>query len=448
MAADEFATVRTPRGAAEQDRPAADASRFRVAMGQTGDSVFRCEQFRPLIVFGPQRSGKTTGIVVPAVLEWAGPCLTTSVRLDVIEQTIAHRSTLGRTFIFDPGGLIGSASEALAPHSVGWSPLDNVNTFGDAVRRAYGLTEGAETGGMTNAAFWNVQARSLLAPLLFAAANSQGTMGDVLSWLALTAGDLIDEIRGRCPEPILDANSADPTDWGRCLRQIIGFEGMYMETFSIVEATALNALAVFSFPEVERRCRAGGLQLDTFFDGGAHTLYMCAPPQDQQNFLPLFTALVREVLTLAYQRAQNATDEHAPLMLCLDEAGNIARLDNLDTIATTAAGSRIQLVSVFHDMSQLQACYGQDRSRLIVNNHSGKLFLPGNSDPLTNEFLMSLLRDSDVRLLPHKGWNFSDLRRLDDDQLLCVYGKLPPIILRPRRSWEPDSYLARLSNVA
>ena len=41
-----------------------------------------------------------------------------------------------------------------------------------------------------------------------------------------------------------------------------------------------------------------------------------------------------------------------PLLLCLDEAGNVAPLPNLAEIASTAPSHNIQLVTIFHDLAQ------------------------------------------------------------------------------------------------
>jgi hypothetical protein len=161
--------------------------------------------------------------------------------------------------------------------------------------------------------------------------------------------------------------------------------------------------------------------------------------------MPLFTALARQAVSEVIDR-NGSPDENGqariqvPLMLCLDEAGNIARLDDLDTFATTAAGSGIQLISVFHDMSQLYATYGEDRGALIVNNHRGKLFLPGNSDTRTGSFLQELLQSSDVRGHNRLGWKLSDLREMQAEKVLCLYGGLPAKVLSLRR-WHESSDL-------
>ena len=69
----------------------------------------------------------------------------------------------------------------------------------------------------------------------------------------------------------------------------------------------------------------------------------------------------------------------APLLLVLDEAANIAPVEDLPTVASTAAAMGLQLVTVFQDVAQIKDRYG-DAAGTIVNNHRAKLFLPGISD--------------------------------------------------------------------
>ncbi|WP_266379132.1 type IV secretory system conjugative DNA transfer family protein [Streptomyces canus] len=409
----------------------------RVALGADEQGVYRCEDRQPLIVFGPQRSGKTTGVVIPAVLEWSGPCLVTSVRFDVVAATLEHRSGLGEVFIFDPAGLAESIGPRFAPHCVGWSPLDSIHDWDDAVRQAESLASGTDFQTLRGGDFWASHVRLLLTPLLYAAARTNATMGDVLEWLNHGQPDetvnLLIERRHQFDR--------DPqaTGWKHCITRLLSYSEYHRDTFSNICATAASSLEVFALEGVNRRCaQTRRLPLHTFLDGRPHTLFLCAPPHQQKQFMPLFTALARQTVSATIDR--NGVPEEdgqaiiqVPLMLCLDEAGNIARLDDLDTFATTAAGSGIQLISVFHDMSQLHATYGADRGALIVNNHRGKLFLPGNSDPRTGDFLHELLQQSDVRGHGHRGWRRSDLREMPAETVLCLYGGLPAKLMRLRR---------------
>lgn len=79
-----------------------------------------------------------------------------------------------------------------------------------------------------------------------------------------------------------------------------------------------------------------------------------------------------------------------PFLVLLDEAAHIARMRNLAKLANTVSASNIQLVSIWHDMAQLRALYGQ-LADSVVNGHRAKLLLPGISDPDTLEYLSRLI---------------------------------------------------------
>ena len=55
-----------------------------------------------VLVIGPPRSGKTSSLVVPSVLDAPAAVVSTSTKPDVLKATTVHRGRLGRCFLFDP----------------------------------------------------------------------------------------------------------------------------------------------------------------------------------------------------------------------------------------------------------------------------------------------------------------------------------------------------------
>ena len=88
----------------------------RLTLGTVNGRLVATEAQHSVAVIGPAGTGKTTGFAIPALLEWDGPVLATSVKGDLLEDTITHRRTIGETWVFDP---VGSTAEP----SAGWSPL-------------------------------------------------------------------------------------------------------------------------------------------------------------------------------------------------------------------------------------------------------------------------------------------------------------------------------------
>ncbi|HXA30659.1 MAG TPA: TraM recognition domain-containing protein, partial [Acidimicrobiales bacterium] len=142
---------------------------------------------------------------------------------------------------------------------------------------------------------------------------------------------------------------------------------------------------------------------------------------------------------------------------------NIAPLEDLDTLASTAAGHGIQLVTIWQDLAQVTARYGP-RAATVVNNHRAKVFLSGISDPSTLDHASHLIGDEELHLAAttsggHGGPTTTRspttrrlappdvLRRIAPGQGVLVYGGLPPARIA-LRSWFEDPVLAERGALA
>src|SRR5205823_11840285 len=158
-----------------------------------------------------------------------------------------------------------------------------------------------------------------------------------------------------------------------------------------------TVLAAYADPGVLASALTSELRAERPLDGGSNTAYLCAPAHEQRRLQPLFATLVQEIVACAYERsAETGAPVEPALLVVLDECANIAPLRELATLASTGAGQGIQLVSVFQDMSQINAVYGRDRAPTIVSNHRAKVILSGVADPQTLDYLSRLLGDEEV----------------------------------------------------
>ena len=147
-------------------------------LGWAGRRLLATEPRQSVIVFGPTQSRKTSGFAVPSILEWEGPVIATSVKADLVGDTIAYRRGRGEVACFDPSGSTGLPSAA-------WSPLPAARTWPGARRVASSMTDTGKTsaGTMADGDFWYATATKMLAPLLFAAASGGRQMTDVVRWV-------------------------------------------------------------------------------------------------------------------------------------------------------------------------------------------------------------------------------------------------------------------------
>jgi type IV secretory pathway TraG/TraD family ATPase VirD4 len=174
----------------------------------------------------------------------------------------------------------------------------------------------------------------------------------------------------------------------------------------------------------------------------------------------VFSALVGAVVHAAVNRYERLGPLDPPLLVVLDEAANIAPLQDLDHLASTGAGMGIQLVTVCQDLAQLSARYGAERARSIANNHRAKVALSGIADVGTLDTVSALAGDQAVReqslTSDRKDGRRStstsvayrrlapadELRRIPPGRGVLIYGHLPParLTLRP---WYRDAELRR-----
>ena len=110
----------------------------RLTLGLARRRLVAADVGHSLLVVGPTQSFKTTGLAVPALLEWQGPVLAASVKGDLVRDTAAWRRQQGRAWIYDP-------TASTYPDTAHWSPLTAVVTWTSARRVADGLVEAGRT---------------------------------------------------------------------------------------------------------------------------------------------------------------------------------------------------------------------------------------------------------------------------------------------------------------
>lgn len=417
----------------------------RLTLGTWERRLLAGQERHSVIVVGPPGSMKTTGMAVPAILEWEGPVLATSVKSDLLRDTLARREQLGDVFVFDPTESTGIAGSS-------WSPLSSCDTWYGAQRTASWLCQAVHSTGRSGGGdfdFWYAAAAKLLGPVLFAARAGRHSMADVVRWIDTQESD-----------QILDALEIAGDDGARNAWKANELRDSRQR--SSIYTTTETVLAAYADPRVMAASRSGELTAAGLLDGGCHTAYVCAPADEQTRLRPLLSTLIYDVVSHAYAAStRSGRPLDPPLLIVLDELANIAPLRDLDTLASTARGQGIQLVSIVQDIAQLTSRYGPERSRTIVNNHHAKLILSGISDTETLELVSKLVGETALTqrsssIGTDRGTSVSQsttYRRLAPADVVrgqapgeatLIYGHLPAAKLR-LRPWFRDRDLQSLA---
>jgi type IV secretory pathway TraG/TraD family ATPase VirD4 len=427
----------------------------RLVLGRHRGRLLRAESRHALVAFGPPQSGKSAGLAVPALLEWRGPAVASSIKTDLLAVTVDRRRRLGRVFVFDPFGLSGGPSDT-------WSPLSAAGTWDGALEVAWRLASAGELDhkGVEGSDFWAVAAEQRLAPLLYAAARSGSGIEALVRWAYGQAPRELDEALARVAGDAAD--EAELADAHAAYDAVRAFERQADRTRSSIEATAQALLRAYRFARVAQSARSSEITADRLLDEAA-TLYLIGDAKASRLLRPIFLALVSEVVDRAYERATLAGGQlPRPLLLCLDEAGNVAPLPNLAEIASTAPSHNIQLLSIFHDLAQARSRYGR-QAETVINSHRARMLLPGVADLDTLRYFAGLVGDEEAseitRTTGAGGATRSSgrrrrpllaaetLRQLPDGHALLIYGRIAPTRVR-LRLWFADRRLKRIASAA
>jgi type IV secretion system protein VirD4 len=420
-------------------------------LGRHHGRLLYAEERHALVAFGPPQSGKSAGLAVPALLEWRGPAVASSIKTDLLDATVRRRRALGEVFVFDPFELSGATAQT-------WSPLGAARTWDGALEVAWRLASAGEVDqkGVEGGDFWAIAAEQRLAPLLYAAAGTDCGMDSVVRW---AYGQGIRELDAALNELAGTAsNDSELHDAHAAYDAVRAFETQADRTRSSIEATVQALLRAYRFARVLRSARSSEITADRLLDGDC-ALYLIGDAKASKLLRPIFLALVSEVVDRAYERAtRNGGRLERPLLLCLDEAGNVAPLPNLAEIASTAPSHNIQLISIFHDLAQARSRYA-GQAETVVNSHRARMLLPGVADLETLRYFSGLVGEEEARdqsrTMGAGGATRSfsrrrrpliapeELRQLPDRHALLLYGRLAPARIR-LRMWFEDRRLKRL----
>lgn len=340
------------------------------------------EPQQAVLVLGPPRAGKTSALIVPAIVAARGPVVSTSTKLDVLEATARARSTLGRVWLFDPSGTDALPAGVLPLH---WSPVRSARTWDGARAIADAMVGASSAGqGVENASYWTESAKMLLAPLLHAAAIEGATIGEVRRWVA--RGWLEDAGR------ILDGAGADAA--GDDLASIAGTEERER---SSIFSTARIVLTAYGSDAAAARSRVQNFDAARFVRS-ADTVYITAPSHLQNVLAPLVAGLLEEIRDAAYAAARVPAGPEQParppVLWALDEVANIAPLRKLPAIVSEAGGQGLQVMACFQDLSQARERWGAAADGFLTL-FGTKVIFPGIGDKRTLEALSTLVGDWD-----------------------------------------------------
>ncbi|WP_454115669.1 type IV secretory system conjugative DNA transfer family protein [Microbacterium lacticum] len=339
-----------------------------------------------MLVIGPPRSGKGLHLVIPAILDAPGAVVTTSTRPDNLTATLRARRRVGPVAVFDPQRL----AEGL-PAGLRWSPVRGCEAPLVAMIRATGLASGTglSAGGVEGGGFWEGKTRTALQALLHAAALDGRDAAELFRWT-------LDPSAAADAVAILVASPHAATGWAESLEAMIHSDPRTRDSIWQGVSLALSSLAD---PRVlDAVTPRPGEDFDPAAFLAEHgTLYLLATGAGAGASAPLVAALVEDLVETARHLAARSAGARLdpPVLLALDEIGNLAPLPSLPTLMAEGGGTGITTMGVLQSLAQAREKWGDNAAGAIWDSSIVKVILGGASNSRDLQDLATLIGERD-----------------------------------------------------
>ena len=339
-----------------------------------------------ILVIGPPRSGKGAHIVINSILDAPGAVVTTSTRPDNLTATIRARIRRGPVAVFDPQQLAPGV-----PAGLRWSPVRGCEIPLTAMIRAAGLAAGTglSSVGVENGGFWEGKTRTALQALLHAAALDGRSPAELYRWT-------LDPAAAQDAVAILTTTPGAATGWAESLEAMIDADPRTRDSIWQGVSLALSALAD------PRVLDAVSPVEDEHFDPEAFlrhngTLYLLATGAGAGASSSLVAALVEDLVETARRVAARAPGSRLdpPLLLALDEIGNLAPLPSLPVLMAEGGGTGITTMPVLQSLAQARQRWGDNAATAIWDASIAKIVLGGASGSRDLQDISTLIGDRD-----------------------------------------------------
>ena len=339
-----------------------------------------------LAIFAP-RTGKTTSLAVPTILDAPGAVVACSNKADLYLATAALRKadTKATVWVFDPQHITHRAQEWW------WNPLGGRMSMDDATRLAGGFVMAVADD--SNREIWGPAANELLANLIFAAYLGQHTLLDVYRWL-------FDE---STEEP---ARLLRERGHGAAADSLTGTQGLPPETRGSVYFTARAGTSSLRDNDISRWItpQEGLVEFSpAAFVETRETLYLLsknvAGGTSAASLVSALTTEVRVAAERAGERCGGRIDP--PLILVLDEVANICRIRDLPEQYSHMGSRSIVPIAILQSYAQGERVWGKAGMKELWGAATVKIVGSGADDADFAEDISRIVGEHDVDVLSY-----------------------------------------------
>ncbi|MFB7666904.1 type IV secretory system conjugative DNA transfer family protein [Kitasatospora sp. NPDC056138] len=335
-----------------------------------------------LVAIMAPRSGKTSGLAIPAILAAPGPVLLTSNKAagDAFTATVDARAKVGTIWTLDPQQI------AHHPRQMWWDILEDARDLAGAKRLA-GHFVAASVDESNGSDFWSTAASNTLGALFLAAASSKRPITDVLAWLSSPAD--------RTPVDLL-------TDAGHhaVAAQLQGTVSGATETRDGIFETARQYASCLLDQEIATWVTPAKDVPEfkpTDFATSRDTLYLLSK-DGGGSASAIIAAAADAVMRAAVIVAERSGGRLDPPALCvLDEAANVCRISDLPDLYSHLGSRGVIPMTILQSYRQGQRCWGEAGMDALWSAATAKIIGSGIDDADFADRLSRMIGDHDVQ---------------------------------------------------
>ena len=330
---------------------------------------------RTTCVIGPQGSGKTLDLLVPALLDDPGGAMVTLTKPEDLFLTLESRQRDGRPVaVLDPFNAAPGTPELV------WDPIAGCEDSMHAERRAKAFANGTIKGANSQsseqaARFYAGECAKVLQAYFHAAAIAGVGLDEVLRWVASPR-------EHPQAEEILRTHPAAEPLWDGLLRGALsGDERTAGNTITTVQ----QSMALFFQRSIRERCVPSVTRPPTDLKAlvrAGGTIYLLGRDDPYASASPLMTAVAEQILDTA--KCLGETSPHGrlcpPFLACLDELPSTAPIPTLATRMANERALGVSFILAAQTWRQFVVAYGEDEARTIYGLSNNLVVFGGGKD--------------------------------------------------------------------
>jgi type IV secretion system protein VirD4 len=338
-------------------------------------------------VIGPQGSGKTLDLLIPALLAAPGAALVTLTKADDLLLSIGHRSTNDRPcVVLDPFGLAPGLPELV------WDPIAGCVDPMVAEKRAKAFTAGTVSGagargqGDDAARFYAAEAAKVIQGYFHAAAltgpqpGRRAALGRQPRRRRRTHRD---PARAPARRTVLARTAPRGAAGGRPHRR---------QHHHHRPTSPRPVLPGGDPPPLRPRTGTPGHEHRRRHRGQG-TIYLLGRESPYESASPLMTAVAEHVLDTALTLATRSRWGRLcpPMLACLDELPSTAPLPTLQTRMANERALGISFIWAAQTRAQLTQIFGEHQARAVLGLTNTLVLFGGSKDVAFNQEISDLL---------------------------------------------------------